>query len=134
MKKIEKRFEKYYAMLTEKAHELHLRIDGLTEPLPPHDAGDMALGSVAKEMAAAFQDIRTKLSFLIRFALERMEKGTYDACLHCEEEIPPRRLVAVPWTPFCAACQDRLDKGMLADYQCYTLPSPALPSRSILPS
>ncbi|MDE2312286.1 MAG: TraR/DksA family transcriptional regulator [Patescibacteria group bacterium] len=134
MKKIDVRFQKYHTTLSAKAKELDLRIDGLGEPLPPHDQGDLANGSVAKEMAAAFQDIRTKLAFLIRLAIERMQQGVYDTCLNCEEEIPPRRLEAVPWTPFCAACQDRLDKGKLADYHQYALPSPALNSRSILPS
>ena len=104
MKKIDARFQKYHATLSAKAKELDIRINGLGEPLPPHDQGDLANGSVAKEMAAAFQDIRTKLSFLIRLAIERMQQGSYDTCLNCEEEIPPRRLEAVPWTPFCAAC------------------------------
>ena len=75
MKKIDARFQKYHTTLSAKAKELDLRIDGLGEPLPPHDQGDLANGSVAKEMAAAFQDIRTKLSFLIRLAIERMQQG-----------------------------------------------------------
>ena len=134
VKKIDARFQKYHATLSAKAKELDIRINGLGEPLPPHDQGDLANGSVAKEMAAAFQDIRTKLSFLIRLAIERMQQGSYDTCLNCEEEIPPRRLEAVPWTPFCAACQDRLDRGKLQEYHQYALPTPALSSRSILPS
>jgi len=67
-------------------------------------------------------------------AIERMQQGVYGTCLNCEEEIPPRRLEAVPWTPFCAACQDRLDKGKLEEYHQYALPAPALSSRSIMSS
>lgn len=31
-------------------------------------------------------------------------------CLHCEEEIKPKRLDAVPWTKFCIRCQEAADR------------------------
>jgi DnaK suppressor protein len=30
--------------------------------------------------------------------------------LHCEEEISPKRIAAVPWAPFCIQCQEQADK------------------------
>jgi len=31
-------------------------------------------------------------------------------CLHCEEDISPKRLAAVPWTAFCIQCQEMADR------------------------
>lgn len=41
----------------------------------------------------------------IRDALSRIEKGSFGICLDCGDEIAPRRLAAVPWTPLCVHCQ-----------------------------
>jgi DnaK suppressor protein len=30
--------------------------------------------------------------------------------MHCEEEIKPRRLEAVPWAPYCIRCQEAADR------------------------
>jgi DnaK suppressor protein len=46
---------------------------------------------------------------LIDAALERLDRGEFGVCLHCEEDIPERRLHAVPWAEFCVPCQDRRD-------------------------
>jgi RNA polymerase-binding transcription factor DksA len=43
-------------------------------------------------------------------ALERFADGSYGTCLHCEEEIKPNRLDAVPWTKFCIRCQEAADR------------------------
>lgn len=42
-------------------------------------------------------------------ALDRIGHDTYGICVHCEEEINPRRLNAVPWAAFCIKCQERYD-------------------------
>jgi DnaK suppressor protein len=41
----------------------------------------------------------------VRKALLDIEEGSFGVCLHCEEDIGPKRLAAVPWTPFCIHCQ-----------------------------
>lgn len=38
-------------------------------------------------------------------ALRRMDEGSYGTCLDCGEDIDERRLLAMPATPFCTACQ-----------------------------
>ena len=42
----------------------------------------------------------------VRRALRDIEGGSFGVCLHCEEDISPKRLAAVPWTPFCMQCQE----------------------------
>jgi DnaK suppressor protein len=32
-------------------------------------------------------------------------------CLHCEEDISPKRVAAVPWTAFCIQCQEIADRN-----------------------
>ena len=47
----------------------------------------------------------------IRRALSRIANGTYGVCLHCEEDILPKRMSAVPWAAFCIKCQEQIDRG-----------------------
>jgi DnaK suppressor protein len=46
----------------------------------------------------------------VRAALGRVETGTFGSCLSCENEINPKRLAAVPWTPCCLTCQEAADQ------------------------
>jgi DnaK suppressor protein len=43
-------------------------------------------------------------------ALARVADGSYGICMHCEEEIKPKRLDAVPWTKYCITCQEAADR------------------------
>jgi len=43
--------------------------------------------------------------------LRRIDEGSFGVCLHCEEDISPKRLAAVPWTPFCIRCQEIADRS-----------------------
>ena len=45
----------------------------------------------------------------IHGALFRIANGTYGMCLHCEEDISPKRMAAVPWAAFCIKCQEKID-------------------------
>jgi DnaK suppressor protein len=46
----------------------------------------------------------------IRLALQRIADGSYGSCLRCDSDISPKRLQAVPWTPFCIRCQEIADR------------------------
>ena len=43
-------------------------------------------------------------------ALARIADGSYGVCLHCEEDISPKRVNAVPWAAFCIKCQEQVDR------------------------
>ena len=45
-----------------------------------------------------------------RGALARIDDGSFGVCLHCEEDINPKRLNAVPWAPYCITCQEMADR------------------------
>ena len=44
----------------------------------------------------------------IEDALERIESGTYGACVECGGRILKTRLNAIPYTPYCIKCASEL--------------------------
>jgi DnaK suppressor protein len=41
-------------------------------------------------------------------ALKRVADGTYGKCVICGRPIDPKRLEAIPWTPYCLEDQEKL--------------------------
>jgi DnaK suppressor protein len=77
------------------------------------DPADQAVMSYQRElMFSQGTNERTHLS-LIRLALERLNDGSYGECLMCGEVIGAKRLEAVPWTPYCIRCQEKIENGEL---------------------
>ena len=103
---------KYKAILDAKAAELAHGLrnrDGITIEKSP-DALDEVQNAAERELAIRNLDRESNLFRNVRGALHRIEEGTYGICLHCEEDISPKRLNAVPWAPFCIQCQEIADK------------------------
>lgn len=46
----------------------------------------------------------------VRAALQRIQEGTFGACIQCEGAIAPRRLDALPWASLCIECQEASDR------------------------
>ena len=44
-------------------------------------------------------------------ALERLQTGEFGICQRCEEPIPRRRLLAIPWANHCVPCQEQFHDG-----------------------
>ena len=79
------------------------------------DAADLAVQSYQKElMFLQGTQGHTQLT-QVRHALDRLEEGAFGECLQCGQMIGERRLEAVPWTPHCIACQEKIENGELAD-------------------
>ncbi len=104
--------EKYKAVLEAKKAELSAglrnREDIAIEKTP--DALDEVQLAGERELAIRNLDRESNLLRNIRGALARINDGSYGVCLHCEEEIKPKRLDAVPWTKFCITCQEMVDR------------------------
>jgi DnaK suppressor protein len=77
------------------------------------DIADMAVESYTKEFNFGKSAGDRRILQLIQEALIRIEDESYGICTHCDEEIRPKRLEAVPWTRLCIQCQDLLEKGLL---------------------
>src|SRR5664280_949862 len=104
---------KYKAVLEAKQAELakglRNRADIAIEKTP--DALDEVQLAGERELAIRNLDRESSLLRGVRGALARIADGSYGICLHCEEEIKPKRLDAVPWTKYCITCQEAADRN-----------------------
>ena len=75
------------------------------------DALDEVQHASERELAIRNLDRESNLLRNVRLALRRIEDESFGICLHCEEEISPKRLAAVPWAPFCIQCQEQADRN-----------------------
>ena len=73
------------------------------------DALDEVQQATERELAIRNLDRESGLLRQVKGALARLEDGSYGVCVHCEEEINPKRLAAVPWAQFCIQCQELAD-------------------------
>jgi DnaK suppressor protein len=67
----------------------------------------------ASERALAVSNLDREFNQLrnARAAIIRIHNGSFGKCQQCDEEIRPKRLAAVPWTPFCLQCQEAFDRN-----------------------
>jgi DnaK suppressor protein len=77
------------------------------------DVADQAVLSYQKELlfsqgTSGHQQLR-----LVQQALSRVREGSFGECVHCGTEIGPKRLEALPWTPYCINCQEKIENGEL---------------------
>src|ERR1700686_3387805 len=84
--------------------------DGIAIEKSP-DALDEVQNAAERELAIRTLDRESNLLRNVRAALRRIEDGSFGVCLHCEEDISPKRLAAVPWTAFCIQCQEIPDRS-----------------------
>jgi len=75
------------------------------------DALDEVQHAAERELAIRNLDRESQLLRSVRAALQRIDEGSFGICLHCEEEISPKRLAAVPWTSLCIQCQEQADRN-----------------------
>lgn len=84
--------------------------DGITIEKSP-DALDEVQNAAERELAIRNLDRESNLLRNVRSALRRIEDGMFGVCAHCEEDISPKRIAAVPWTSYCIACQEQVDRA-----------------------
>ncbi len=78
------------------------------------DTGDKASSSYTKEFMFSRSNTDRQVLKLIQDAMERIEEGTYGECANCGKPVEPKRLEAVPWAPYCIACQELEEQGLLS--------------------
>ena len=104
--------DKYKKILEAKqadlAKGLRNRDDIVIEKAP--DALDEVQLAGERELAIRNLDRESSLLRQVRLALARIADGSYGVCVHCDEDIKPKRLDAVPWSPYCIRCQEAADR------------------------
>lgn len=63
-----------------------------------------------REVAIRNLDRQSTLLKSVQAALARIEDESFGICLRCDEQIPEKRLKALPWAAHCVACQENLDR------------------------
>lgn len=63
-----------------------------------------------REFVIRTLDSRSALLHELNSAIERLEAGTFGICLECEEDIPARRLQALPWAARCVPCEEKVER------------------------
>ncbi|MDP9171529.1 MAG: TraR/DksA family transcriptional regulator, partial [Acidobacteriota bacterium] len=110
MTKVE--LEKYKSILEAKQAELsgslRNRDEIVIEKAP--DALDEVQLAGERELAIRNLDRDSNMLRQIRRALGRIADGSYGVCLHCDEDISPKRVNAVPWAAYCIKCQEQVDR------------------------
>jgi DnaK suppressor protein len=104
---------KYRNMLAGAQTELVQAIrnrDGIAIEQCP-DSLDQVQHATERDLAIRSLDRDSNLLRNVRAALDRIEEGSFGLCLHCEEEISPKRLAAVPSTAYCIVCQELADRS-----------------------
>lgn len=61
------------------------------------DALDKVQQAVQRALTIANLDRQSDVLRNVRAALHRIENDTFGICIHCEQEISPKRLAALPW-------------------------------------
>jgi DnaK suppressor protein len=104
--------EKYKKALEEKQAELSLGLRNRDDIAieKTSDAIDEVQLAGERELAIRNLDRESSLLRQVRGGLARIADGSYGVCMHCDDEIKPKRLDAVPWTKFCIRCQEAADR------------------------
>lgn len=112
---------KYKQILETKLAELSQAVrdrEGIAIEKSP-DALDEVQHAAERELAIRNLDRESHLLRNVRGALRRIDEGAFGVCLHCEEDINPKRLNAVPWTPFCIQCQELADRNKVENSEMF---------------
>ncbi len=79
------------------------------------DVADQAVASYQKELLFSQGTTGHTQLTLVRAALDRLAEGNFGECLNCGKTIGIKRLEALPWTPYCIDCQEKIENGEIED-------------------
>jgi DnaK suppressor protein len=86
-----------------------LSVDNAETP----DPVDLAVQNYSKNVMLAVSENESRQLQMVDEALQRIEDDEYGMCQNCSNQIPPKRLQAIPWARFCLNCQELLEKGLI---------------------
>jgi DnaK suppressor protein len=82
---------------------------------PPGDEMDQARSLADVETHASLIERTEERLKAIDFAFERLEENRYGICAGCGEDIPLKRLEALPFAGYCVDCQEKRNSQLRAD-------------------
>ena len=70
---------------------------------------DVATDMYDKEFSIGLASHDRETLYRISEALERLDEGTFGACVECKKSISVARLKAIPYADTCLPCQEKLE-------------------------
>jgi DnaK suppressor protein len=112
--------ERMKALLEAKRAELHQSLETLAEASPSSEKPEAANRDPVDQEEAAVDVSETQDEWFVRVnqqkllaeveeALQRIEQGTYGLCVQCQQPIPEKRLLIIPWAAHDVTCQQQHD-------------------------
>jgi DnaK suppressor protein len=92
------------ALATELERGIHRREAIVIEQSP--DQFDEIQTASDRHLAISKMDRQSKQLRDVRAALRRIRDGRFGICEHCDEDIGPKRLAAIPCASLCIVCQE----------------------------
>jgi DnaK suppressor protein len=74
------------------------------------DLGDQSALNLDNHLSVSFARRYSNMLRQIDQALARMDEGNYGTCEECGEKIDKKRLEILPFTPYCAHCQRKIEE------------------------
>lgn len=74
------------------------------------DVADLCALSMSKESLFDRSSQQRLALRLIEGALGRIADRSFGVCIACGDDIPERRLEALPWTQYCLRCQEAVEE------------------------
>ncbi len=104
--------EKREQVLKELNRELNERVNQGSELKSTFgsDLGDLSTLSLDSDLSISLVSRYSNTLKQIDQALKRIEEGSYGLCEECGDKINDRRLEILPFTLYCASCQERIEK------------------------
>ncbi len=73
------------------------------------DTGDQALRDLERELGISLQEKWNRERQMIDESLVSLKEGTYGLCVECDTPINEKRLLVMPFTRLCIACQEKTE-------------------------
>ncbi|MEE8199938.1 MAG: TraR/DksA family transcriptional regulator [Candidatus Acidoferrales bacterium] len=110
-KRAPQKYAPFARLLSSKREELLDRLGDDREAVlaerVPDDSLGLASRTLLEDLAIGTLQRDQQLLREVEAALARLEEGAFSVCERCREEIPGRRLKALPWTRLCLRCAER---------------------------
>lgn len=81
--------------------------DGSTMPIHMAELGS---DNFEQEFTLSLMETEEDTLELVDSALARIDAGVFGKCIQCEGAIPKTRLNAIPFTPVCIRCAEKMEK------------------------
>jgi len=91
-------------LMSNKSDRDEIRIENAAEEF------DRLQQQLNREVAIRNLDRESTLLKSVQSALARIEDESFGVCLRCDEDIPEKRLKALPWAAYCVKCQEIVDR------------------------